>query len=254
MMAESYGQLCTEVYNFTKPIGYSLNGDIEYYFSRLENTKGRILEPGCGTGRMLIPLMEKGLQVDGIDQSQEMMELCNYYLRRKGLHTNLGLGDWVKMRLSIQDYEAIILPTGTLMLVTDYDESVNALRNFYNHLAEGGRLIFDFYLPDLGMKVGDKVTAEYVIDENNVIKYEKEVVEFDILKRILVSKIRYDKFKFKMHMQTEHQVSALRWFGIEEMEILLKEVGFKEIVISADFNYGKKPTNQNQIITFEAKK
>lgn len=253
-MDENYGQLCTEVYNFTKPIGHSLNGDIEYYFTRLENVGGRILEPGCGTGRMLIPLMEKGLQVDGIDQSQEMMELCNYYLRRRGLRTNLGLGSWVTMRLPIRNYEAIIVPTGTLMLIADYEQSVQALRNFYEHLADGGRLIFDFYLPDLGMKVGDKIASEYVIDENNVIKYEKELVEFDILKRIQVSKIRYDKYKFKMHMQTEHQEFSLRWFGLEEMEKLLKEVGFKEVVISADFQFGLKPTNQEQIITFEAMK
>ena len=253
-MAENYGQLCTEVYHFTKPVGYSINGDIEYYYSRLKNVNGPILEPGCGTGRMLIPLMEKGLQVDGIDQSQEMMELCNYYLRRKGLITNLGLGNWVSIRLPIRNYEAIILPTGTLMLVTDYEESIRALQNFYNHLAEGGRLIFDFFQPDFSTKIGEKVSTEYVIDEKNVIKCEKEVVEIDLEKKVMVTKIRYDKFKFKMHMQTEYQDFSLRWFDLEEMKQLLKEVGFKEIVVSANFEYGVEPMGQDQIITFEATK
>lgn len=36
-MFSFYSTLCTELYDYTKPVGYSLNGDIEYYEERLKN-------------------------------------------------------------------------------------------------------------------------------------------------------------------------------------------------------------------------
>ena len=52
-----YGPLCTKVYDITKPIGYSLGGDIEFYSHLLQHCNGRILEAMSGSGRMLIPLL-----------------------------------------------------------------------------------------------------------------------------------------------------------------------------------------------------
>lgn len=43
-----YGELCTEVYDLTKKIGQSFNGDLEYYHDRLIHCEGRILEAMSG--------------------------------------------------------------------------------------------------------------------------------------------------------------------------------------------------------------
>ena len=48
-MFSFYSSLCTELYDYTKPVGYSLNGDIEYYEERLKNCRGRILEAAVGS-------------------------------------------------------------------------------------------------------------------------------------------------------------------------------------------------------------
>jgi hypothetical protein len=70
MSLGSYGKLATEVYDIDKPIGRSYR-DVEFYLERLRSCTGRILEPGVGTGRMLIPLLEAGLAVEGVDSSPE---------------------------------------------------------------------------------------------------------------------------------------------------------------------------------------
>jgi len=70
-----YNKLSSEVYDMDKYIGHSF-GDVEFYSNRLAECKGEILEPGVGTGRILIPLLEKGLQVDGFDVSSEMLKIC----------------------------------------------------------------------------------------------------------------------------------------------------------------------------------
>jgi hypothetical protein len=60
----TYGSLCAEVYDITKPIGGQYP-DVPYYIRHLSKIGGRILEPAVGTGRLLIPLLEAGLHVEG---------------------------------------------------------------------------------------------------------------------------------------------------------------------------------------------
>lgn len=54
-MLSYYSKLSSEVYDIDKYIGLSF-GDVEFYRERLASCKGNILEPGVGTGRILIPL------------------------------------------------------------------------------------------------------------------------------------------------------------------------------------------------------
>jgi hypothetical protein len=75
MSSSSYGRLATEAYDMDKPIGHSF-GDVEFYLERLKSCTGRDLEPAVGTGRVLIPLMEAGLEIEGTDNSPEMLTIC----------------------------------------------------------------------------------------------------------------------------------------------------------------------------------
>jgi SAM-dependent methyltransferase len=83
MSLGSYGKLATEVYDIDKPIGRSF-GDVEFYQERLRSCTGRILEPAVGTGRILIPLLEAGLVVDGVDNSPEMLTVCRARCAERG--------------------------------------------------------------------------------------------------------------------------------------------------------------------------
>ncbi len=47
-MYSNYGPLCTELYDLTKPVGFSIGGDME----RLQGLTGKVLEAGVGSGRV----------------------------------------------------------------------------------------------------------------------------------------------------------------------------------------------------------
>jgi len=53
-------------------------------------------------------------------------------------------------------------------------------------------------------------------------------------------------------LQTELERFPLRWYGIEEFRLILESIGFKNIVISSDYNFGQYPSNSEQVVTFEA--
>src|SRR5262245_12435857 len=85
--SEAYQSLCTEFYELDKP---SAPPDaIDYYLRKAAEAKGKILEPMCGTGRFLIPLLEKGYEAVGFDSSSHMLEMCKTKCRERQLSANL---------------------------------------------------------------------------------------------------------------------------------------------------------------------
>lgn len=247
-----YGELCTEVYDHTKKIGQSINGDIEYYRDRLKHCKGRILEAMAGSGRVIIPLLESGLTVDGADYSPEMLASCRQRCEERNLTVNLYESDL--QELSLPDrYEAIIIPAGSFLLIENREESLNVLKRLYQHLQPGGRLILDIFLPDTNFVCGPiGGTSTFNMPNGDIITMEKNLVEADLFLQHKVTYLKYEKWRNGALIQTELQRFAVRWYGIEEFKLMLESIGFSDVVVSADFEYGKAPTNENQVFVFEA--
>lgn len=132
-MGWDYGTLATEVYELDKPIGHSF-GDVEYYARELAGMRGKILEPAVGTGRILIPLLEAGLDVDGLDSSREMLAVCRQHCRDRGLDPVLREADMTAFTQP-GAFEAVIIPTGSITLLDGRDATLGALACFRESLA-----------------------------------------------------------------------------------------------------------------------
>ncbi|MFT9846435.1 class I SAM-dependent methyltransferase [Aneurinibacillus sp. REN35] len=248
-MFSSYSELAAEVYDIDKPIGHSF-GDVEFYRERLKNCTGKILEPAAGTGRMLIPLLEAGLDVEGFDNSPEMMEKCYARCSERGFYPTLHNTTMQSFSLP-RLYEAIIVPAGSFLLLEKRSEAIDALTRFYKHLAPGGRVIMDLFLPST-FQIGTTTTKTWTTPQNDIITLESKLIDVDYLTQHSVSYLRYEKWRKGKLLQTELQRFPLAWYGIEEFTLLLEKIGFSSIIVSADYNYGSKPIAANQTITFEA--
>lgn len=247
-----YGELCTEVYNHTKKIGQSIGGDLEYYQTKLKHCKGRILEAMVGSGRVIIPLLESGLRVDGVDYSPDMLASCQSHCMERGLVTNLYESSL--QELSLPDkYEVILIPAGSFLLIEKREESIKALKRLYDHLQPGGRLLLDLFLPDTNFECGKwGGTSTFSLPGGDVITMEGKQVEADLFNQYKISYIKYEKWRKGALIQTELQRFALRWYGIEEFKLVLENVGFTDVVVSADYDSDKTPTNAEQNFVFEA--
>ncbi|SEO75270.1 class I SAM-dependent methyltransferase [Paenibacillus sp. OV219] len=248
-----YGELCTEVYDHTKKVGQSIDGDIEYYRERLRDFGGgRILEAMVGSGRVIIPLLEAGFQVDGVDASSDMLASCRQRCDEHGLSPELYQAELQELELPHR-YDAIIVPAGSFLLIEDREQSIEALKRFYNHLKPGGRLLLDLELPDANFEQSHFAgTAVFHMPSGDLITMEGKLIETSFLHQYKVSLIKYEKWRNGMLIQTELQRFALRWYGVHEFKHVLESCGFTDIVVSADFEYGKALTNDKQPFTFEA--
>ncbi|WP_062050968.1 class I SAM-dependent methyltransferase [Bacillus sp. JCM 19034] len=248
-MFSYYHKLSSEVYDLDKPIGHSF-GDAEFYSERLSTCKGNILEPGVGTGRILIPLLEEGLKVDGFDVSQEMLSICRHNCETRGLTPTLFQERMESFSLPTM-YEAIIVPTGTFLLLHKREDSIKALNNFYQHLSHQGKLILDIFL-QTDLSIGSVSTKALETKNGDLITLEQKKVEIDYINQYTISHNRYEKWQNGTLIQTELERFPLRWYGVEEFKMILEQIGFKDIIITADYKFGQYPSNSSQIITFEA--
>jgi ubiquinone/menaquinone biosynthesis C-methylase UbiE len=254
MSFSNYGELCTEVYDLTKKVGQSFGGDIEYYTNRLKENGGTTLEAMVGSGRVIIPLLEAGLTVDGMDYSSEMLASCQKRIDEKRLSANLYHSNLQNLNLP-QKYKNIIIPGGSFLLIEKRQESRQALEQMYEHLEDGGRLILDIFLPTDHFEAG-KVLRTLTVDcpNGDIITMEDKLVEVNFFEQYKVSYLKYEKWREGSLIQTELQRFSIRWYSIDELKLIMESVGFKNVSVSADFDFGKKPTHARQSFVFEATK
>lgn len=125
--------------------------DVEYYVEEAKRTKGAILEYGCGTGRITFPMARTGATVVGVDQSVHMLERFREHLAaeppevRKRIRTKRG--DMREVRLR-ERFALVMCPFNTFLHLYTREDVERFLARVSNHLAPGGRFVFDVSMPD----------------------------------------------------------------------------------------------------------
>jgi SAM-dependent methyltransferase len=121
--------------------------DLPFYVSRLPSANARVLELGCGTGRITLPLATHCGFIQGIELSEAMLEICRAKLREAPALAGkvaLGLGDMTKYDLGTT-FDLIIAPYRVMQnLVTD-DEVAGLFRCIRAHLAPGATCILNVF-------------------------------------------------------------------------------------------------------------
>ncbi len=108
---------------------------------------GRALELGIGTGRIALPLAQRGVQVHGLDASTAMVEL----LRQKpgGSKIPVHIGDFGSFDLG-SSFAVVYVVFNTFFALTSQDEQVSCLRSVSRHLTDEGVLLIEAFVPDIG--------------------------------------------------------------------------------------------------------
>ena len=136
--------------------------DIPFYVEEAGISSGPVLELGCGTGRVTIPVADSGVQITGLDFSSKMIEVA----RRKASSSEkieLLQGDMRDFSLG-KKFSLVIIPfRGFLSLLTVEDQH-RTLDCVKNHLLPGGRLIFNVFVPDINSMLQAPDTAYHFRD------------------------------------------------------------------------------------------
>ena len=130
------------------PWSRSVTEDVGFYVAEARKSGGTVLELGVGTGRIAIPIAEKGKRVIGVDSSREMLAACQRRAEKAGVADliDLRLGDLKNPPVSEQ-VPLVICPFRSYLHLSDDGERADALAATRRALVPGGRLIFDVFEP-----------------------------------------------------------------------------------------------------------
>lgn len=127
--------------------------------------RGRVLELGIGTGRIALPLKEKGIDIYGIDASPSMVKKLR--AKPNGKDIPITLGDFSEVPVDGK-FDLIFIVFNTFFSLTVQETQLECLQNVARHLTRKGAFLIEAFIPDLGrFDRGQSVRATEV-GENEV--------------------------------------------------------------------------------------
>lgn len=130
--------------------------DVPFYVALAGETPGRVLDVGCGTGRLACALAAKGHEVTGADPATAMLEAA----RRKPEAGKIAWVEGFADELDLAERFDLIVMTGHVFQVFLEDAEILAvLKNLKRHLAPGGTVAFETRNP--AAREWEEWTADY---------------------------------------------------------------------------------------------
>jgi SAM-dependent methyltransferase len=176
---------------------------------------GRVLEFAIGTGRVAIPLAQRGVRVTGIELSAPMIG----QLRAKADEATIPViaGDMASARAP-GEYALVYLVFNTISNLLTQDEQVECFRNAARHLVPGGRFVIELGVPDL-RKLPPGSDGVVFHSEPGYIGLDM----YDVLRQHLVS----HHFTFGSGREARLSRSPHRYIWPAELDLMARLAGFE---------------------------
>ena len=214
--------------------------DIPFYVAEARGAAGPVLEVGCGTGRVHLPLLQAGVDADGFDLHAGFLEV----LRRKAA----GLGVTARVvQADMRDftlprrYALVVIPFRAFLHNLTIEDELRTLRCCREHLEPGGRLVLDLFHP----------TFERLVEPDGQWRHEMDfrhpgsgalLAMWSCSTRDRVNQTQHADMELReldaggaVLARHPHSVD-LRWVHKGEMELLLRTAGFTRWEVAGGFD------------------
>ncbi len=194
------------------------------------------LDVGCGTGRLVLDYLASGLDVDGVDNSPEMLEICREKAGRLGLRPRLYEQAMESLSLP-RKYRTIFVPSSSFLLLADESKTRAAMGRFVDHLESGGTLVMPFMILWKVDEANDdqakewRLVAEQARPDDGAIVRRWSRARFDVARQLVHSEDRYEIIVDDEVVTTERHSRSpeLRWYTLDQALDLYREMGFTDI-------------------------
>jgi SAM-dependent methyltransferase len=228
---------------------YDGGQDVTYFQAMIERSGQPALDLGCGTGRLLLPYLHAGLDVDGCDYSKDMLEHCRLLAMRQGLAPQLY--QQAIHALDLPRRYHTIIACGVVGLGGQRHLTMQAFRRCYEHLRSGGTFVFDYSprwndppawrsrLPDerraLPQAWPESSERERFADGSE-LELATRTVAMDPLEDVATRQIRARLWQDGVLVQEEIHTQQVEDYSKHELILMLERAGFAEISITGDYS------------------
>lgn len=209
----------------------------EKAFERFTKRKvKRLLEPGCGSGRLVVEMASRGYDVTGLDLSQSMLDYLSQRLKKNKLSAEVVLGDMTAMKFK-KKFDAAFCTFNTFRHMIDEANALKHLRSVADHLKKGGLYILGFHLipMDADPECTERWTAK---DGGTKLSCTLKVIDFDRKARKEMLRISIKATRKNGKVERIRSEFPLRIYTPAQAKRMLKKVGdVFEIAGIYDFDY-----------------
>ena len=214
--------------------------DRRFYLDIVQRFGQPVLDIGCGTGRILLDFLGQGIDIDGVDDSPEMLNLCRAKAAEARLRPQLYQQKMEALDVA-RRYRTVLIPSSSFQLLTNPETARTAMSRFYKHMCDGGALVTAF---GFGWRDGDP------LDTGWKPKFEKHRPEDGAIVRAWERtwyepehQLWHEEERFQVELDgqiiaSEHLRCSPggRWYTQDQAVKLLKDGGFGEVQLFSGFS------------------
>ena len=221
--------------------------DVGYFLRCIQESGQPVLDAGCGSGRILVPLREAGIDIDGSDPSEDMLSWCQRALDERSLDATTFCAPMHALEPA-RKYKTVIV-CGAFGLGGSREDDLEGLRRIHECLEPGGQLIMDHYLPTEGRRrwmrwveqpelpenYGDREDARTAAD-GTTLSMNARTLEFNPMEQTLIQEIRVRHLDGDEVLAEETYDIRINMYFKNEIELMLRAAGFGNIVVTGNLD------------------
>ncbi|QDT06504.1 Cypemycin methyltransferase [Rubripirellula lacrimiformis] len=182
----------------------------------------RLLEPGCGSGRLVVAMAEKGYDLTGLDLSQPMLSYLRTRMRRRKLDGTYVLGDMTAMQFD-QPFDAAFCTFNTFRHMLDEASAIAHLRSVADNMRVGGIYILGLHL--IPMDADPECTERWKASAGGTkISVTLRVTDFDRKRRQEMLRVSIKAVKRTGQIERIRSDFPLRIYTPKQAQRLLEKV------------------------------
>lgn len=203
--------------------------DPDVYARFVERSGGPALELGCGDGHPMLDLVRRGLDVDGVDASADMVDRCRANAAAEALDVTVYHQRFQDLDLP-RRYRSIYVADASFTLLPTDDDAIAALDRIRAHLADDGTAMIPLMVPE-ATPTHDLGRSKEAIDPTGaVIRVTPVSEERDEHARTQVTVLRYERIGPAGH-ESEDRPWVRHWYGQDDFRALVDRTGLRTIAV-----------------------
>jgi len=234
--------------------------ELPYFKKEIARFGQPVLDLACGTGRLLLPLLESKIVVDGCDISHDMLDQCRRRAVEKGFNTNLF--EQPMHAFNLQGKYKTIYICDSFDLAGSRENGLVALHCCYQHLHVGGALLLNIqaeymsreswerwlpenrvYLPQPWPEEGSRRVAA---DGSETVTYFRRI-DLDPLEQTYIGQVRLEKWVAGERIAAEEYTLRGNMYFKNELLSMMQLAGFHDITVYGDYSDEPVTAEHNEI-------
>jgi trans-aconitate methyltransferase len=216
------------------------------YARFIERSGQPALELGCGDGDPLLQLRGRGLDVEGLDSSPDMIDRCRVAAAAQGLDVTLHLQRIEEMQIE-RRFRTIFLAGPTFNLLPDDEAARRALLRIHDHLTADGSALIPLFIPQPTPIHMVGRARSHVTDDGTTMQLTMLSEQRDEVARTQTTVLRYELQTGEQH-QVDERPWLLHWYSQDDVRELAAAAGFATVRIRSTVGGTALPEAQDWVV------